>query len=62
MKNRSPSGDHHAAETRIHQKGMHNRSPEASDASTRYSGPSVNKDAVRQGTSATPKTLGPREA
>lgn len=51
-----------AAETRIHQKGMKNRSPSSSDASTRCKGGSVNEGSTRKDTAATPKTLGPREA
>jgi len=50
------------SETKIHQKGMKVRQPSADDASTRCKGGSVNDEATRSSTAATPRTLGPREA
>lgn len=61
-KNRSPSGDGHAAETRIHQRGMKTRMPAAVDSSMKCRGGSVNNDTTRKGVAATPRTLGPRQA
>lgn len=49
-----------AAETKIHQRGMKDRSPSAEDASTRCKGGSVNSDTTRKEVAPTPKTLGPR--
>lgn len=43
-------------------KGLQNRSPSASDASTKCKGGSVNSEATREGTAKTPGTLGPRTA
>lgn len=43
-------------------EGMTTKSPEASDASTQPKGGSVDSNATRGETSATPKTLGPRVA
>ncbi len=41
----------------------HDRSPSASDASTKLpKSPSVNAESTRSKTAATPKTLGPRVA
>ena len=51
-----------ASESKLRQKGMKNSSPEASDASTKCKGGSVNDEATRSSTAPTPKTLGPREA
>lgn len=51
-----------AAEMTLHQKGMKNTSPSASDASTRCKGGSVNSEPTRSSTAPTPKTIGPREA
>ena len=51
-----------AAETTLHQKGMKDREPSPSDASTRCKGGSVNNESTRKETAPTPKTLGPREA
>lgn len=42
--------------------GLKNRSPKASDASTKYSGGSVNNDTTRSSVAPTPKSLGPRTA
>jgi hypothetical protein len=50
-----------ASETTLHQKGMHVKMPNPSDASTRCKGGSVN-DGTRKETAPTPKSLGPREA
>lgn len=43
-------------------KGLKNRSPSSTDASTRLPGKNIDKDAVRSGVAKTPKTLGPRNA
>lgn len=43
-------------------KGLKNKSPSATDASTRLPGKNIDKDALRSGTAKTPKTLGPRNA
>ena len=51
-----------AAETKIHQSSMKNRSPEPVDASMKRSGGSVNSETTRKETAPTPKTLGPRSA
>lgn len=51
-----------AAETKIHQKGMKDRSPEPVDASMKPKGGSVNNDTTRKETAPTPSTLGPRAA
>lgn len=51
-----------AAESKLRQKGMKDRSVEPVDASMRCKGGSVNDEATRSSTAPTPKTLGPREA
>ena len=51
-----------AAETKIHQKGMKDRSPQPVDASMRCKGGSVNNDTTRKETAPSPGTLGPRVA
>lgn len=43
-------------------QGMKNRSPMASDASTKPHPEGVNKDTTRSAVASTPKTLGPRVA
>ncbi len=45
----------------LHQ-GMKNRSPSASDASTKPHPEGINKDPVRTATAPSPHTLGPRTA
>jgi hypothetical protein len=49
------------ADTNLH-KGMTNRSPKATDASTRLPGKNIDSDATRGSTAKTPRTLGPRNA
>ncbi len=61
-KNRSPSGDGHASEPTLHQKGMRNRSPEAVDKSTKMGSGSVNNNAVRTSVGKDAPNLGPRNA
>ena len=51
-----------APEHKIHQSGMRDRSPPATDASTRCKGGSVNSETTRGETAKSPGTLGPREA
>jgi hypothetical protein len=51
-----------ASETTLHQKGMQNRSPSATDASTKCKGGSVNAEPTRSSVAKTPGTLGPRVA
>jgi len=43
-------------------KGLVNRSPEASDASTKLKGGDLNANAIRTSVAPTPKSLGPRQA
>lgn len=43
-------------------QGMKNRSPSATDASTRLPAKNIDKDAVRSSVAKTPRTLGPRNA
>lgn len=43
-------------------KGMTNKSPKATDASTRLPPKNIDSDAVRSGVASSPKTLGPRTA
>lgn len=43
-------------------KGLKNRSPSATDASTRAPAKNIDKDATRSSTAPTPRTLGPRNA
>ena len=46
-----------------YQSGMSNKSPKASDSSTKpQTSASVNDDATRTSVAPTPKTLGPRTA
>jgi hypothetical protein len=46
--------------TFVHQKGMKNRSPSATDASTKCKGGSVSAEPTRSSVARTPGTLGPR--
>lgn len=63
MKNNSPSGTSSGGYKGGMHAGMTNRSPKASDASTKpQSSRSVNDEATRSGVAKTPKTLGPRTA
>lgn len=58
-----PSGANRiASETTLHQKGMIRNEPNAVDASTRTHGRTVDDEATRGSTAATPGTLGPRAA
>jgi hypothetical protein len=49
-----------AIETKLHQKGMKRQEPDP--PSQKPKGPSVDSEATRSSTAATPGTLGPRAA
>lgn len=43
-------------------KGLKNKSPSSSDASTKLPGKNIDSDSTRGSTAPTPRTLGPRTA
>ncbi len=49
------------ADTNLH-AGLKNRSPSATDKSTKLPGKNIDQDATRSSTAKTPGTLGPRTA
>ena len=60
MKNRSPSGHTGRPETKIHQKGMHNKSPSAVEPKPK--GGSVRDNPTRSAVGVQAPTIGPRVA
>ena len=53
---------HGVGKTFVHPKGMKDRSPSATDASTKARGGSVSDNPTRSSVAPTPRTLGPRVA
>ena len=60
MKNHSPSGHANRPETKLHQKGMHNKSPSAVEPKPK--GGSVNSEPTRSKVGVQAPTIGPRVA